>query len=226
MKLANQLLDKPRAKQQIETLAISRSSPAWIASALSKLGYETSIKSLEMYLRYYWDLELLDSTEVKVLLRMRTRDDAVRGPEGARWFAEEYNAMKYDPRVLAADMPIDSIGRMMSIMAMGYMPSKAEFSRIMYAGRNMAAVQFMAATMRHWSEGSRDFSLAAKNANELLESVGSPEEDLHTQLNSAMLLTDGETPPMLDDLSSGNHTVDVLPINERVENIEELEDDE
>lgn len=79
---SHQLLQKPRAKELIETMTIAGEPPALISHRLRHVGITTTVRAVKRYCSFYWDLSLVDSTELRALLRMRIeypryRDDGM-----------------------------------------------------------------------------------------------------------------------------------------------------
>jgi hypothetical protein len=105
------------------------------------------------------------------------------------------------------------------MIRMGYLPTNADVSKVASATRVLAITQAFNAVLRGGPrdhERGRDFSLVAKITSDILESVGSPEEDLKNQLSSMMLMTDEQAQVVnINELSDGRHTVDLQPTGEK-----------
>lgn len=216
MKLATELLEQARAKELIESFILSKAEPLWIASALGKQGYDATPSSIEYYKRFYFNIDLVDRTEALALLRLRVVGEP-GDPEQSGEFSAMYKSMGGDPRIAAAEAPIPAMAMLMNTLRMGFMPNNADLSKMAAVGRAGAVLQGTNAVMRGGykdHERARDFALTAKAFHELIESVGSPEEDLQQQLTSLMLQTDTKPPPSIHELTDGHHTTELQPIAE------------
>lgn len=223
MRAATELLGMPRIKEQIETLLLGGSQPSWIASAIRHQGVSVTPTAVKRYKFYYWNVDLVDSTELRALLHLRNNTlDAseVRDPELVAHGAAMVQASYNDPRVSTANMAVRPLASLFNMMRMGYMPSNVEISRIAAATRNAATARAMEAAIRGGHkdhERGRDWSIVAKAMSEMLEAVGSPEEDFQKELNAITLKTEESEVPHIAELSDGDYTEDLLPLRDTID---------
>jgi len=55
----------------------------------------------------------------------------------------------------------------------------------------------------------------AKNMGEVIEQIGSPDDELQRDISVMLLDTDSSQPPMVEVLSEGQHTSDMQLLRER-----------
>ncbi len=211
MQSAFKLLEDARAKELIETMLISRSNPTWVVSALSKAGIPSTVEVIHLYKKHFWDIDLLDSTELKALLQLRI---SVEFSSDIHQLDAMFRGSRSDPRLAAAEMPIASLATMLNMMRMGFMPSHVEVTRLAATTRTAAAVRTLESVMRggpYDAERGQGYANIAMIMTNMIESIGSPEEELQYQM-SMLLRTDDAPPPNIHQLTGGQHTVDVQPI--------------
>jgi len=213
MAVALRLLEQPRAKELLETMLLSESPVNWIVGALNREGFRASIKAVEQYRNAFFDVDSIDSLEMRTLMRLRFQaSGTTNDPELARVEAAYEKEAWADARISAAQAPIKSLSTMMTAVRMGLLPDNASFSKVMATARFLGAARSIEAAMRnghHDHERSVAFMSMTATANTILESVGSPEEDLQSKLASIQLQTDEGDVPLLDEISRGLHTEDI-----------------
>lgn len=219
MEQANIILGHPRAKEVMETMLITADMPGLIAHRIQSLGLECSVRTVERYGHFYFNAELVDSTELSALMRLRT--DFV-DPNSDEYEDQMRAAMKKsgyrDPRRLAADHPMRPLAGVMNRMRMGFMPTSLELARLASSVRVMCMTQVASAAMLGGSRSAteaRDFATAASQITELLNNIGSPDSELQKELQMLALKTDDGAVPYIGELTSGSHTVDVQPLDNR-----------
>jgi len=216
MKNANQLLATARAKELLESMIFSGSTAPWAASALQRAGFPATSEAVDHFRFYYCNIGLVDSTEMRALIRLRVSHPADSDdPELTAQSAALVKAQYMDARLAAVEMPISPLANLLNMMRMGYMPSNVELSKIASATRTAASIRAYESAIRGGPrdhERSRDYALVAKSMTEMLAAVGSPEEDFQKELSSIMLRRDEAEIPYIHQLSSGRHTVEMQPV--------------
>lgn len=214
---AHRLLTLPRAKELIETMTIAGDGDAAIVFRLRGLGVHTQVEALQRYRTFYWDLELVDSTELRGLLNLRhehmtwgsnvTDDDRMQKAALAK-------VTRKDPRKMAADMPISPMAGLFNQMRMGYMPSKIELARLAATARTAAVMRVAESTIeggQYAAAAGRDWSIVAKEMTSLIKDIGDPDATLSKQLQTLAIETETTDVPHIKQLSGGNHTTDFGP---------------
>jgi hypothetical protein len=209
---ANQILATPKAKETIETLMIAKADDAWIAAVLARQGYAATPEAVERYGLYYFDLELVDSTELKILFELRgisppSMDPAVQSVNNLR-----LNANKSDPRRLSSQLASPALAGIMHTIRLGYIPSSVELGKVAASAASVALHQTLESLMRNSPERGRDFSIVAKNMMDILTQTGSVEDSLQEELQSLALETEATDVPHVGELGPGTYTLDVQPL--------------
>lgn len=213
MAVALRLLEQPRAKELIETMLLSNSPVGWIVGALNREGFRASTKALTHYRASFFNVDSLDELEMRTLMRLRFQaSGTATDPEQARIEAAYEKEAWSDARISAANAPIKSLSTMMAAVRMGLLPDNAGFAKLMVTARFVGGVRSIEAAMRnghHDHERSQAYMSVTATANTILESVGSPEEDLQSKLAAIQLQNEEGDVPLLDEISLGLHTEDI-----------------
>jgi hypothetical protein len=233
-RIAHTLLQDARAKETIETMALTRDQPAFISHRLRTMGIHSTVLAVQRYLTYYWDLRLVDTLEINALLQMR-REVVLAFPSGPNNEPTVHDRMQYaalnkvkyrDPRAMVLSMPVSPIAGLMNQLRQGIMPKRVELAAVAKAAQMAATFRVFEATMVGGPGGgaaTRDYALGAKMMGELIQELGSPEAELQKGLQQLALKNEDARLPLLSDLSGGSHTTDLQPAAEAT--AEEIEDD-
>ncbi len=215
------MLYLPRAKELIEGLALSGEKAPSIVSRLKSLDIRATIPAVQRYLSYYWDLSLVDSMELRALLRMRVeypnyQSEMGELPPQDRLQRDAMKKAAYgDARMMVASMSSSPMAGILSQMRYGYMPTKADLSRLASATRVAALVRaydvMLDGRASEAAGAGQGFALIAKLMGEILEDVGGGDELLASQLHQLAVKTDTQPVPTLFQLSQGNHATDMGP---------------
>lgn len=218
MDAAESLLRDPNAKYVIETFLCCGTEPAYISSMLRRhhsIDVDTNVVSC--FATFYFNTSFVDPTELEAIIRMRVMGEP-GDPEEPGEYSAMFRSIQGDPRLLTASSPVPLIARLKNMLRFGFLPSSAEFSNVLVYGRMAAATESISCIMRagkYDHERSRDYAATMKTMHEVLESVGSPEEQLQQHLESMILKTDTESPPSIHELTEGHHTTDLQPIDDK-----------
>lgn len=212
---ALKLLKVPRAKEFVEAMILSGAPAELIANALgTHRRFPCAAKTVELYCHFFWNIDLLDTTELRALLQLRAPAEKDVPKEQKASAGIYQKAFRDDPRVVAANLPNSPIMALMSQMKMGVMPRNVNLSDIIITTRAVAAMRSLEAVMIGGPFDSRkalEYSLVAKNMGEMLETVVRPDEKLREELSSIALQTSRDQIPTIDSLSGGQHTVEMSP---------------
>lgn len=231
MKLAQTILENARAKEFAESMILSSAPDLAITRGLQKYrGVIVTPRAVELFRHYYWNIDLLDTTQFRTLLHYSAEMTGGDGGEMTRSDRAEKAAAKkasyLDPRRLAADLPHSPTTALMGMMRMGLMPSKVDLANTIRLGQQMAVLRSVEAVMQGSPQDALralNFSQVAKNLTEMLEVVVDPDEDLQEKLSAVLLRTDNQPLPSIHQLSAGKFTVDVQPEAKDDEPIETIE---
>lgn len=213
MRVAQGILDTPKAKEVVESSFISGFDSSWIHALLKREGYSSTPEALDLYRQFFWNLDLVDSMELKALIQMRINSHQVKDPWQLAGTTAAWKAHYSDPRWLSARMSNTPIAGMMHQLRMGLLPQNLEVAKIASAARTAATVlTFDSLTRGDKPEISQGYALTAKLMTEVLEATGTPESELFGQLHQLMLEQEHDPVPQIGELTEGNHTVEVMPV--------------
>jgi hypothetical protein len=181
---------------------------------VKRKGWPCTPEAVELYQRFYWNIELVDSTELKAIIQLRVAPQPTTDPDESAQGSALLKAHYSDPRRVAAGISISPLAGIMNQMRMGLMPSNVELAKLASAARVAATIKVLESLYGNSAERGRDYALIAKVMSEMLESVGSPEEELQENLKSLTLHTESAPVIHINQLSAGQHTVDIQPIGE------------
>lgn len=215
MRVTLRLVEHARAKEFVEAMLLSGAPIDRIAEALGPhRGFAATTRSVEYFKHFFWNLDLVDSTELRALLQLRA-PSADHVPEKRKKMAGALNrAFKDDPRVVAANLPNHPLVAMLSQMRMGLMPRNFDLAGLVETTRAFATMRSLEATMLGGpfdSKKALEFSLVAKNMGEMLETIVKPDEKLREELAAIALKTEEGPVPYINEFSSGQHTVEISP---------------
>jgi len=221
MRAALKVLDRPKAKEIVETMTITQDPTLLICHRLESVGVRLSTKGLNRYTHFFWNLDLVDSTELRALLEMRFRQTMFEG-ENARDTARGL-AMKrsgyIDPRWLAVNAPDAPTASLMNQIREGYLPSQFDVSKLMSSTADLAVVRARHELLSGAPDSAaraRDYSVVAQNMLALLEVIGSPTESLFKDINQLGIeLKHAENKVKnISQLTDGNFSADVQLMQE------------
>jgi hypothetical protein len=210
---AIELLDHPRGKEMTEQMLVAGADPGWICVMLRRVHFHANPRTIEVYKHFYFNIDLVDATELRAIMMMRANLDQESGDADHTAFRAAYErSAKADINSLTGVSSLAPFARVLNMMRLGIMPSSVQISRIATIARLAATVRSAENSLLGHAERARDFALTAKIMNELMESVGDVSGDLQRSLMGMTLDTDTAAVPSIEQLTQGNHTVDMLPV--------------
>lgn len=224
MKMALEILESPRAKEFVESMVLVHTPLSAIASFITKRRkvYCTA-EALELYTHYFWNIELLDSTQMRVLLDMRADVAAANVPEFKDRLTILRRAYYKDPRKVAADLPYSPTSAMLAQMRMGERPSRVEIAKRMQETRDVVWLRAIEAAQTDGKGDDQKFLNyinGGRILEELLQLVVKPEDQLRDQLSAITLRTETKKVPSIHSLSDGRHTTELISMNKDAEDDE------
>lgn len=226
MERALHMLDDPRAKEVMETMLITEDPPGLIAHRMNSLGMVCDTRAVERYRFFFFNTNLVDSTELRALVYLRSHFVPENSDEYEDQMRSAMKKVAYrDPRRIVADHPMKNIASLLNQMRMGFLPTQFDFTRLLQAAKHMAIMQAASAVGvagRGDAAASRDYSLTAKIMQEMLQEVGSADSDLQRELQMFALKTEQENLPYVGELTDGSYTVEVQPIMRGDEETEDV----
>lgn len=218
MELAFVILEKPRAKEFIETLLIAHAPTHAIAYRLANMHHVRgcSTRVVDLYKKYFFNVDLLDSSEVKAVLQLRIDNLLVmqsKSGEEARQGLALKKAYYSDPRKVAADMPHSPFSALVAQLQMGILPDTMDLKKLAETSAMLAQIRLfeaMAATPHEFDKRALNLAQTARILQEIQEAKIRPEEELRNQLEAVKLKTSQTALPLLAELTGGAHTVDLV----------------
>lgn len=212
MKTANKLLDTPQAKEIIESLLITKAVPAWIHAALRRNGIASTPDAIRRYKHYYFDLGLVDERELRQIMNVRAIPEPTEDATEQKLNSQLLYAHRMDSRSILSKMSSSPMASLMNVMRMGIIPNNLNVAKIARAARAISAVGVVDCALQGKTEMARDYAITAKMMSDMLEQVGEVEEDLQEGLARIALATDSREVPHIKELTDGEHTLDVEPL--------------
>lgn len=223
---AFKILELPRLKEFVEASIISGAPEAAIAMMASRRFRfkDCTPQVIERYRSFFWNIHLLDATELRALLQLRwaqllNHPDAEIKAQAVLMSKAYYQ----DSRKSAADLPFSPISAMLSQMKMGIMPSNLDVAVIITQAQKFAAIRTAEELMANGkgaSNNALNFSIVAEKMTTVLKDIAKPDEELQKQLANIALRTSDDAIPTIHALTvgGGSFTTDTGP----KENIHEL----
>lgn len=216
------ILKSPRIKEFTEAMILSSAPPAAIAHALTRQkGFACTEQEVARYKFFFWDVDLLDSTEMRALLQFEVDQVASHTEEGIRSQHDSLKRAFYtDARRTAADLPFSPLSALLSQMRLGTMPSKLDLAKVLEAGRYIGALRAFESAYNNGPKDSEkyiNYTNGVAKITDTLEAIVKPDEDLREQLASIALRNDTAELPFVDDVTQGNHTMDMNLLEEHHE---------
>ena len=215
MKMALELLRMPRAKEFAEAMLLVQVPLSAIAAFITRhRGVYCTPDALELYSHYFWNINLLDSSQMRVLLQLRM-DLAVQHIPEFKDRKDVLRAAYYKSALkVAADLPYSPTTAMLVQQRLGVKPSRGDLALRMMEARDAAILRAIEASQQdgqHDSQKFLNYATGSRILEELLQMVVRPEEEMREQLQSIALRTDPNQLTPIHQLSGGQHTVDVSP---------------
>jgi len=214
---ALRILDLPRHKEFVEAMVMAYAPFDAIADSLSRhKRFKCRPKAIELFKQYFWNIDLLDSVQMRALIDIRASSAAFHADERVKGQSGPLKKAYYsDPRRLISQLPYSPMSAVMAQMKMGLMPAKVNLTKVVERTREAAALgayEAISAGGPRDSQRARDLSEVVRAMTDVLETIVRPDENLREELSRIALRTDEGTIPYIHQLSSGQHTVEMQPV--------------
>lgn len=216
MNQAMRIVQRARPRETLETMVLSGAGDDSVAIALTRRHKMLcSPLTVARFRHYFWNIELLDSTQMRALLDFRNSNVLESPNKDVKNQYASLNRMRHaDPRVIAARLPQSPVTSLIAQMSAGVVPKRPDVSAVL----EHAWVQAVTRVAQHTGNGSpNDALMAAQYANtaeaitRLKATLGNPEEALRSDLNRISVATTGHQVPTIQLLSDGRHTTNLQP---------------
>lgn len=232
---AFRVLHTPRAKEFVEAMILAEAPPIRIGQETTRrFDVACTTEGIVSYKRFFWDIDKLDTTERRTLIRMRAfpvekLDEALLEDPMVRLREETYataleKAHYKDPRRIAADLPSSPISSVIVQIYMGAEPSELDIGLLLNDTRRLAVLRAneeARGNMPGSAKRFRDWVAGLKDLKEIMEDSATPAEELEKHIQTLRLKTRRSSAPVLHQLTDGRHTVDLQP-----QPVHEEEDDD
>ncbi len=235
MQQARKILLAPRAKEFAETMILGGAPFADIARVLTNtLHVSCSAEGVLSFQRHFWNTDLLDTTEMRILLRMRgvaalpvkrgLRDpDTTARNEAYR--AALKTAMYRDARFVAVDLPRSAASSAIAQMYVGGMTvADVEMGSVLPYLQRLAVFRIMeeaASNQQGAAKRAKDWSGTLRDLDEVARATVTPGAELQKQVQILRLKTNPASAPVsMKELTGGHHTTDFQPLPEPEEDDE------
>jgi hypothetical protein len=208
------ILNTPRVKEVVEVMAIVGDPPALTVTRLRKMGLgEYKTADILRYQHFFWNVSLVDATELRALMTKRVDDMALDDPNNPGSVVA-YKAMKRaqynDSRFDAVNSPCSALSAMRLQIRFGYMPDRIDTTRLAGLGAHVCGLAAGEAPLvggPKAAQNARDYAIAAKNLAELRQMLGAPDESIRKDLYALGVQTaSAEDVPHIDSLTEGDYT--------------------
>ncbi len=216
-KKAFELLRKPRAKEFIEAMAMLNAPTSSVARIVTRdKGVPCVAADIDTYLSFFWDLSLVDSTEMRAIIKLRVSHSQFSGEDIEAQMEALQSTYWGDARKIAADLPSSPWSAMIAQMRMGLMPEHVDLSHATKGVINVLVAKIMESAC---GSGMRDaervvaYTTALKALRDVESTLAPPEELLKKQMAALGVRTTDKRIPTMLEVTAGNHTTQMLPSN-------------
>lgn len=213
---ALRLLGNPRVKEMVEAMTIVNDPLSLIATRIKKAGIDNyTVSELKRYCHYFWNINLVDPTELRTLIHKRVEDIALEGDDKAASIIQR--AMKRaqftDARHMAVSTAVPLVAAMRMQVKYGYMPDRVETARLAEMACALGVGAALEAANEKGPRSSQEYAnyaIGARNMRELMDLFGSVNDSVSKDLQALAIETSGEAVPHIHELTNGDYT-DGLP---------------
>lgn len=212
VRAANNVLETPRAKEMLESMLITRMAPEYISAVLARDGcMRMTPRAVERYKHYFFNVDLVDATELRALLATRTVRWETKDPDEQALQGAAKRFASRDPRAILAGMTSTPLAAVMNSIRWGFVPQGLDISRLAANVRAAAVIRSGEATFNNNSTAARDFAIVSQSMHELMGNVGDPSGGLQSDLTKMLLETEQAQIPSLQSLRDATPQVVEAP---------------
>lgn len=217
MQRAMRIVCRPRIREVVETMILSGAPDNPVALAVGKRHqFRCDALAIQRFRHYFWNIELLDSVQMRALLDMRHSRVLDHHSKDVKNQYGSLHRMRYtDPRVLAAKLPHTPLMGLIAQMQAGVMPKRMDVAQLINAAYEQSLIKVAQHT--HPNAGPQDaqlsnsFALTAESMRRLKDTVANPETELSEGLHRISVATTPAEVPTIKALTAGNHTTNLQP---------------
>lgn len=217
MQEALRILARARVRELVETMILSGAPTEAIAHAVrTRSKLRVGKEAIRLFRYYFWNIDLLDSLQMRALLEMRNSGAFMDTQEDAhRRQVPALNRFRHtDPRAIAARLPSSPLSALAAQMELGALPRKLDLGHVIEQTRQAAVIQTFLAVQSGGPMGSQmgqGYAMIADVMNRLKADIVNPEDELREELRKISVATTKSQIPTMKSLTGGNHTTSLQP---------------
>jgi hypothetical protein len=216
MNQAMRILQRPRARETLETMVLSGAGDESVALAISRRHkMPCTPQASARYRHYFWNVEMLDSTQMRALLDFRNSDVLEHPNKEVKNQYASLNRMRHtDPRVIAARLPQSPVTNLIAQMSAGVVPKRMDISEVLdtaYANCALRIAQHTGNSSPNDALMASQYANTAEAVGRMKAVLGNPEDKLRDDLNRISVATTAHKVPTIHQLSEGKHTTSLQP---------------
>lgn len=214
---AQRILAKPRWRETVETLILSRAPDDGIVHAMrARFGTDPQPEAIRLFRHYFWRVDLLDSLEMRALLDMRHHGTLEADDKDAQLQHLSIKRVRFsDPRAVAARLPTSPLSAVLAQLELGVLPKRVDIANVLDQTFNLASMRLFetvaSGTNPQQIAAGQSLSMIAEAALRLKAAVVNPEDKLREDLRKISLATSTRKVPTVHTLTAGRHTTNVHP---------------
>ena len=217
------ILESPRVKEYVEASIASSAPSIAISHAVTQyLRFKCDSSTIDRYRYFFWNVDLVDATELRALLKFRVdRIESHKDPEIRAQYESLKQAYYKDARKTAAELPFSPVGALLTQMRMGILPSEIDIKNLRQKAENLSLSRSFESMFINGpgdSKRSLDYATVFEKVVTIGKEMADPQEQMRDQIASITMRTDDAPLPNIHTLSLGKHTVEVA----RMETTDEL----
>lgn len=217
MKEAQRLLSIPRAKEFVEAMLAANAPLEAVQESLPRYTHSpTTVAALERYRYFFWNIELLNSVQLRALLHLRLERLANHmDPQVAAQAGPMKKASHTDPVRFAANLPFNPMSAVAAQMRLGVTARNIQIGKVLDAIQQAAAIK--AYETLHFSSGpmaamdAKTYLDMVRTAIEARDLLNDPDQRVYERLQLVALETEKRPSLTMHELTGGNHTTDFGP---------------
>lgn len=214
---AVRLVGRPRLREVAETMLLSQAPFDAVSHALAVRHHvQISKEAVRLFKYYFWNIDLLDSTEMRVLLDLRS--NGMLATDAEKESMGQYVSIKKlkhtDPRIVAARLPHTPYAAALAQLELGVLPKRMDLSLLIDEAMHVALLRGMEAVHNGGPVGANmglSFLQSADTLMRIKQAVVNPEDKLRKDLKRISLATTAKRVPTVAQLTDGRHTTNVHP---------------
>jgi hypothetical protein len=166
---------------------------------------------VDHFRHFFWNVELLDATQMRTFVAWRT--ERLADDESKAALARATKRVT-DPRRIAAELPFSPLAAILAQMRLGLLPPRTPLAERVSAAAELATLRAEEAL---WGSSpsdaarARDFATTARIFHDMLSTLATPMDALREELRQISLRSDPARLPTVHALSGGHHTADLQP---------------